>query len=428
MSDNLKLVEIGKAKDQRQTRRFLIGVGIGVFLGSVAAIFMPLIVTSFSLGTLGVSESNAIGDTIGGIMGPSIGLIGAVLTFLAFYAQIRANTEQRHQFRQSLLQQEAALEKQTTQFKQTLEQQENAIKLQKQQSDEQIRIAKEQAENAGKEFLIQDIAARKDRFANRYYMMMSVHRDNVAAFDVGRPKQRYTGRRALLPLFNELEFLYWTSIAFNENDWAKREGNKALSEHDIFQISYLSFFFGFGNVSTPMVLDLVGPMLFDFTDALHEHFESIKKNKNFSIKTSNGKLDYDDEYDLGTGHLRRLSHYFRHLFQTVKYVDDQDPELIDYDEKYSYVSNLRAQLSVHEQLLLYYNARSVLGKPWLDFDLKKGEKEGLLSRYCVIKSIPLNTASFYEKPEKFFNDFNQEGKAMFEWTEIRKRIIQQASI
>lgn len=48
------------------------------------------------------TETGQIGDTIGGIMNPFIALGGVVMTFLAFYMQIRANKLQREQFFKSL--------------------------------------------------------------------------------------------------------------------------------------------------------------------------------------------------------------------------------------------------------------------------------------------------------------------------------------
>lgn len=47
---------------------------------------------------LDFSETGPIGDTIGGIMNPFIALVGILLTFLAFYMQIKANLEQRKLF------------------------------------------------------------------------------------------------------------------------------------------------------------------------------------------------------------------------------------------------------------------------------------------------------------------------------------------
>ena len=408
---------------KRMRSRFNWGIVVLILITLLATV-VPKLVTSLSIPylTLDVSEPNAIGDAIGGTMGPSVALIGAILTFLAFYAQIQANSEQKHQFRLSIAQQQIALNEQTKQFTTTLKHQESAAETQRVQAEEQIKLIQQQTRNAEAEFVLQDRSARRERFANRFYMMLAVHRDNVAAIDVGGSKKPYMGRRAFISMFNELKFIFWSTELFYKNEWRLIGGNQSISDNDLFQISYLTFFFGFGDVSTPMVLDLVGSKLVLFTKQLHTHFEGVKANSKFYIDTPNGKLAYENEYDLGTGHLRRLSHYFRHLYQTVKYVDDQEKDLFDYDKKYGYVSNLRAQLSTHEQLLLYYNTCSVLGRPWVDFDTSKGQKEGLLARYCLIKSIPLNAADFYIKPETQYDSKNMENKTMFEWNEIKRRM------
>lgn len=47
---------------------------------------------------LDFSETGPIGDTIGGIMNPFIALVGILLTFLAFYMQIKANQIQKQLF------------------------------------------------------------------------------------------------------------------------------------------------------------------------------------------------------------------------------------------------------------------------------------------------------------------------------------------
>ena len=113
-----------------------------------------------------------------------------------------------------------------------------------------------------------------------------------------------------------------------------------------------------------------------------------------------------------SGHISRLGHYYRHLFQTVKYVAEQEEKIIP--NKYIYLKTLRAQLSTHEQLFLYYNALSVLGEPWL--------KNGYLTEYRMIKNIPLPMASFGIYPKKKLGDKNSKGELLFEWDEIKKRV------
>src|ERR1700759_4868437 len=51
---------------------------------------------------IGVTDSTgAIGDTYGGTFGPAVALLGAILTFLAFYVQYRANRIQLLQMQEA---------------------------------------------------------------------------------------------------------------------------------------------------------------------------------------------------------------------------------------------------------------------------------------------------------------------------------------
>ena len=65
----------------------------------VFSFFAPaLFVKTASNPNLDFSKTGEIGDTIGGIMNPFIALVAVVLTFLAFYMQIKANQIQRKIF------------------------------------------------------------------------------------------------------------------------------------------------------------------------------------------------------------------------------------------------------------------------------------------------------------------------------------------
>lgn len=89
------------------------------------------------------------------------------------------------------------------------------------------------------------------------------------------------------------------------------------------------------------------------------------------------------------GHQFRLGHYFRHLFQSYKYLNE-NPDLTN-DEKYQYGKMLRAQLSTYEQALLLYNSISTLGMKW-EFkpDKQKNPKTrtDLITTYNLIKNLP----------------------------------------
>lgn len=62
---------------------------------------------------------------------------------------------------------------------------------------------------------------------------------------------------------------------------------------------------------------------------------------------------------------------------------------LDENEKYGYAKQLRAQLNDDEQVLLYYNSLSDIGKEWIEKLAQKKRKEMcLMARFRMIKNIP----------------------------------------
>ncbi|KFF06573.1 putative phage abortive infection protein [Flavobacterium reichenbachii] len=133
----------------------------------------------------------------------------------------------------------------------------------------------------------------------------------------------------------------------------------------------------------------------------NEEFYDYKKHKNEEKLSDDSsylviKKDYYKYYG---GHQHRLGHYFRHLFQSFKYVNYH--EYLSDKEKYFYAKTLRAQLSTYEQAVIFTNSISNLGWKW-EFNpeielLKSGEsaKESkLITKFNVIKNLPGN--HFYD--------------------------------
>lgn len=310
-------------------------------------------------------KKNEIGDAFGGTLGPIIAWIASILTFAAFWVQFKANQQQK-------------------------------------------------------------LDLQVERFENKFYSMVQILRENVSEITIGESLE---GRKSFISMFNELKFLYLFSDQFfnNPNNQYLIEssiGKDSLSKHEIFNISYLIFFFGIGQNSNKLLLNILDNKYEILLVNLEKELEEIqikhrRKGECAVIeKTNNGEAKFilKLSYAPFDGHLSRLSHYIRHLFQLIKFINDQQDDVLNYEAKYDYASTVRAQLSAHEQLLLYYNALSVLGKPWLEND------NNLLRKYCMVKSIPLPLADFYLKPNEVLPELNDEGKVMFEWVEIKKRM------
>lgn len=133
----------------------------------------------------------------------------------------------------------------------------------------------------------------------------------------------------------------------------------------------------------------------------NEEFYAYKKYKNEEKLSSDSSflMIKKDYYKYYGGHQHRLGHYFRHLFQSFKYVNYH--EHLSAKEKYFYAKTLRAQLSTYEQALIFTNSISNLGWKW-EFNpeielLKVGEsvdESKLITKFNIIKNLPGN--HFYD--------------------------------
>lgn len=347
------------SKKQLDTFDTKFWISIGVFTFIIGAIcFFPYWFTSFQLNDLDFRKTGEIGDTLGGIMSPFIAIAAAILTFIAFWVQYKANDQQK-------------------------------------------------------------IDLQIERFENKFYAMIEIHRNNVNELIIGKTTN---GRKAFISLFNELKFTHLLVEDFYENTYKSRMPDDVISKDVRYNIAYLIFFFGVGHNSSPIIIDLIGKKYEGFFLCVEESVKRHQaewgnhraRNEPIAISTPESFFSLDIKYKPCNGHMSKLSHYLRHLFQLVKFIDDADKSIFTDDDKYNYATTVRSQLSVHEQLLLFYNGVSILGKPWL-------EAPELMKKYCMVKSSPITIADFYKKPIDVLGDKNANGKPMFEWGEIQER-------
>ncbi|MBY0244659.1 MAG: putative phage abortive infection protein [Sphingobacteriaceae bacterium] len=100
------------------------------------------------------------------------------------------------------------------------------------------------------------------------------------------------------------------------------------------------------------------------------------------------------------GYQNQLGHYYQHLYQTVTFIDTR--KVLTYDQKKEYIKTVRAQLSVYELILFYYNTLSDLGKAWEDNE--KDLNLQLVTKYRLLKNIPLRymAGDIEMSPEIFY--------------------------
>lgn len=341
-NDNHETKENETKNWDRITIGFLIISGLFLLFSFLA----PLLLTQTALfKSWNFSETGQIGDTFGGIANPFIALVGILLTFLAFYMQIKANKIQRELFYKGL--------------------DEN-----KRQFEQELTANREQLND---QLAIQTLQFKKSEFESQFYEMLKLHKENVNEVSISRKVRlrqslkevqvqyiEIKGRKAFEEILIELEKCYEAAkIAFPNKDkeyWLNR--------------AYSVFFFGINS-------DENGIKRSFYDEKKQKQIEKISETRFLKyikeqFKSSSVYLD---------GYATFLAHFYRHLFQIVKFISVQDEKLITYKEKRKYIRILRAQLSNPEQALLFYNWKSGFGSQW------ENENNKFFTDYRMIHNI-----------------------------------------
>ncbi|PAM91505.1 hypothetical protein B4N84_28050 [Flavobacterium sp. IR1] len=296
-----------------------------------------------------------IGDTIGGLMSPFINLSAVIVTGLAFYMQYRANKLQVEIFRKQLKEAQQ-------QFKE--EQEKQDIDVQKQQFESQfyemLRLHKENVNEI-------EIAAKR-RVENREVVIKSfAHTKKDDKYKINYTYSDYTitKRNAFVQMQKEFEFMI---SKFKQSDTPELSLEK-------FNYIYTIFFWGLDSHVT-LADKLYEPEPVKFEEIIYK----IQDNQYFTKKP-----DFDENipFDIPAfkGHSNFLGHYYRHLFHTVKFVANYDESIVKKVEKKNYLRLLRAQLSNHEQALLFYNWLSDYGAPW------QNDRNNFLTEFRMIHNL-----------------------------------------
>jgi len=295
------------------------------------------------------TSTGPIGDTIGGLMSPFINLSAVIVTGLAFYMQYKANKLQVKIFRKQL-------EETQNQFKSEQEK--------------------------------QDKNSRKQQFESQFYEMLRLHKENVNEIEIDAKKRlekvalpakedeaprayydyidfKVTKRNAFVEMLRELEFL------INKLDLSDSPTLASDSYKNIYEI----FFWGLSGYES-----LAGKFIEESSRKFEDILYNIQ-NSQYSEQIFSYSNDIPFSIPAFKGHSNFLGHYYRHLFHTVKFVVYYDPEILTEDEKMNFLRLLRAQLSNHEQALLFYNWLAEYGSAW------ENENNQFFTKYKMIHNL-----------------------------------------
>jgi len=228
----------------------------------------------------------------------------------------------------------------------------------------------------------QRLASQQLYFETKYFELIKMHRENVAELELKNTK----GRKIFVTLIREFREILKITKSTAETHAI------VFSQKQLIHISYYCLFFGTGPNSSRMLKEALESFNPDFINDLINNLSHQDTKEKIKIERNFGYMPFE-------GHQSRLGHYYRHLFQTVKYVDQQELDII----KYEYVKTVRAQLSTHEQALLLINSLSPIGEKWI--------KNGYLETYKIAKNIPFN---FFD-PATELDISSLFNKNYFEW-------------
>ncbi len=387
--------------------RFFISIALGIrpingiyFILTIGFLAIFIIPALFTIKTFlpSFKETGQIGDTINGIAGPFIALTAAILTYLAFYMQYKANRIQIRQFKEQKKQFEKQLTEEKSQFEKQLTEEKSRFSIQ---------------------LDIQAKTEKKARFENKYFELVRFHRANMEEMNIG---DKVFARKCFIRMYYEFKFCFDTSFEYCN----QLPDSIAKDLIDLTAFSYKIFFFGIGelsesqynfNESEKALFKLVKVVLKKIQSQYEEKITTKDRSYPYDLAEliGNKPMNFEGYYYPFDGHVSRLAHYYRHLFHTVKFVVKQDEKLILYDEKLDYLQTIRAQLSNHEQVMLYYNAISGLGEAWF--------KNEYFTKYKMIHNLSFALTNFGLKPhehpeiQKGIKFWEEKGGQLFEQDE-----------
>lgn len=345
-SFNAHYSNLVEGKDPKFAIRFFWIIGIGTFL------LLAGMLLSQGMKAYDYSDIGPVGDLFGGIIGAFMALIATLFTFLAFWLQYKANIAQTQQFHE------------------------------------------------------QDIDTKIDRFENKFYELLHLHKSNLHEISI----EFYDGesvqpRQAFILMYRELKTCF--SVVDEQYRLLKEQGkmNESCTPEQLLSVAYVFFYFGVGPYSDTVTREMIGE---EINEALYQQIRTeLIRIQGEDEVPKDYNIRFSSKYQLFRGHQSRLGHYYRHLFQTVKFVVNQPDALLDKTQKKEYLRTLRAQLSNHEQVMLYYNALSKFGDEW--------QKNGYLTEYRMIHNLPLPLANFGVTPSVFFSEHMENDPHIFEW-------------
>lgn len=237
---------------------------------------------------------------------------------------------------------------------------------------------------------------RTQQFEARFMEMVQLHRENVKEMTHHSPRDRkdVKGRMVFVEVIDQFCHAY---TALKEYGKTNKRFKEDIERHAI-PTAYLATFFGVGGMTQNSLKPRIREVLNEGTEEVIKALAEYKRVRNKEEEKAYDDASEEEKKQLDKrrlvyigGHLSRLGHYYRHLYNCVRYVHEQD---FSHEQKKSYIKMLRALLSNQEQICLFLNSLSPLGWVWGEpWDKVKSDGASLMMEYEMIKNIPMDALS-----------------------------------
>ncbi|WP_159637961.1 putative phage abortive infection protein [Sphingobacterium composti Ten et al. 2007 non Yoo et al. 2007] len=341
-----------EVKNSKFIRKYLLLISIILIsIALLLAIISPFFFTNFDIfDGEKVVKYGSVGDAIGGLMNPFIGIAAVIGTGLAFYAQYQANKQVQDQF-----------------------------KLQ--------------------------------QFDNQFYEMLRLHKENVNEMEIwneGNTKLISKGRTSFT--IYKLEFEMFLRMLI--------ESGEEFNDKN-FAILYRLFFTGLYEELTNEIKNNIPKFYIRFNKSQPTCFDGFEII-HYTIDAEYAQFHKMYERLPNLGYIQFLGHYYRHLYQMVKFVVTKFTEgLLTYDISINYLKILRGQLSNDEQVMLFYNWIAGLHDRNIGFKWENDENQ-FFTEFLMIHNLPLGNLfedDYIKKKIEYLRSIeviNRKGN-LFEW-------------
>lgn len=211
------------------------------------------------------------------------------------------------------------------------------------------------------------------QFEARFFKFIDYHRENVNNLEYRDPKndsEKYWKGNQVFTV------IYYEIVELAKEFFNSKFGKSFTSPKEkkiVIDFIYQCVFYGSGKHTKKILTDKFDGIFFEQIDFFYKRATYLLNGK-FAIYYS--------------GHVRRLGHYFRNIYQAIQYIEQQD--FLSYNQKYDYVATLRAQMSVYEQAVFFYNSLSGLGNTWeikrySQYNISSSNKSKIFNKLWVTK-------------------------------------------